>query len=246
MGRNSSITLVNTASHHTDEAIATYNVDPRLSGPESEIIAEFFPEAPAQVLDIGCGNGRTTLPLHQMGYQVVGLDLCEPLTKLARERDWDVSYVVGDVRNLSFPDAYFDAVLFSANGLDYMCPLSERLRALEEIRRVLKPECRFVFSSHNALGCVRRLFKPVGLTLVGLRFLLDQVPPDRYMLDWYFRWRDAVLGMPVFYSAPPAVNLKVLENAGWAVLATRGSLRPDAKARTLSDVHVYYVCERQD
>ncbi len=54
-----------------------------------------------------------------------------------------------DVRDMSrFPDQSFDFILFSFNGLDCIAHQG-RLRALAEIRRVLKHAGIFVFSSHN-------------------------------------------------------------------------------------------------
>jgi ubiquinone/menaquinone biosynthesis C-methylase UbiE len=49
----------------------------------------------------------------------------------------------------AFENETFDFVMFSFNGLDYLSH-SDRLLALGEIRRVLKPAGLLLFSSHNA------------------------------------------------------------------------------------------------
>ena len=41
---------------------------------EETIVLEYFPDD-ARVLDIGCGAGRTSVPLAEMGLQVMGIDL---------------------------------------------------------------------------------------------------------------------------------------------------------------------------
>lgn len=215
---------------------------------EAHLIAEFFPEPPARVLDLGCGNGRTTIPLASLGYNVVGVDLSPDAIAAARRRGPNLDFRVGDAAALEFPDGEFDAALFSWNGLDCLPTLELRRRALREIRRVLRAGGRFLFSSHNALGCWGRLIKPPALTMRALRFLLDQFPPHRSHREWYFAWRDSTEGRRIFryYSAPPGRNVRELTAAGWRVLAVRSDLQPDRPARTWRDVHVHYACERAE
>lgn len=43
-------------------------------------------EAGGPVLELGCGSGRTLVPLAQAGFEVVGLDNSEAMLKVARER----------------------------------------------------------------------------------------------------------------------------------------------------------------
>src|SRR3989442_13478768 len=47
-----------------------------------------------------------------------------------------------------FEDGYFDFILFSFNGLDYLSH-EDRLQALREIRRVGRKSEYFFFSAHN-------------------------------------------------------------------------------------------------
>src|SRR5262249_31629965 len=159
------------------------------------------PSPPARVLDLGCGNGRTTIPLSRMGYTVTGVEYSPSLVQLAQDRHPGAPIQQGDARALAAADRSFDAALFSWNGIDYMNPLEERRRVLQEVRRVLKPSGLFLFSSHNALGCIGRLLRPPLLTKRAVRFWLDQVSRERRGRGWYFAWRDDALGLPIFYSA---------------------------------------------
>jgi SAM-dependent methyltransferase len=179
-----------------------------------------------------------------MGYDVIGVEYCEPLVRIANQNHPDVRIEQGDARQLRFPPAAFDAALFSWNGLDYMCPFRDRKRVLDEVRRALKPNGLFLFSSHNALGCVSRLFDPPLMTRRAIRFWLDQLAVSRHHLEWYFRWRDPVLERPLFYSAPPAVQRRILHKQGWTILAARSADRPTKPARTFFDVHVQYICRK--
>jgi ubiquinone/menaquinone biosynthesis C-methylase UbiE len=95
-----------------------------------------------RLLDCGCGVGTITTDLAKLVApgQVVGLDRDPSQVALAQSlagerKITNVKFEVGNVYELEFPDASFDAVL--AHTL--LIHLSDPLRALQELRRVLKP-----------------------------------------------------------------------------------------------------------
>jgi ubiquinone/menaquinone biosynthesis C-methylase UbiE len=56
-----------------------------------------------------------------------------------------------DASNMdTFPDAHFDAVVFSFNGIDTQHPKENRVKCVRECHRVLRNQGGFVFSEHNA------------------------------------------------------------------------------------------------
>ena len=78
---------------------------------EEILVLEYFPDD-ARVLDIGCGAGRTTIPLAEMGLEVVGIDFSPAMIQLAMELA-AVSKVnpelqVMDVMDLKFSDDSFE------------------------------------------------------------------------------------------------------------------------------------------
>lgn len=94
------------------------------------------------ILDAGCGSGRHTPALLAAGATVVGVDFS--MAMLARARDEASGRLAAaDLQApLPFRDETFDAVLCSLVGEH----LRELVPAMTELRRVLKPTGRMVFS----------------------------------------------------------------------------------------------------
>lgn len=114
-----------------------------------------------KMLDIGVGGGRTTLHFANLVREYTGIDCSEEMIAACQKRFSDysdgVSFKVCDVRDMAvFEDNSFDFILFSFNGIDYISH-DDRLKALAEIKRVLKPGGCFCFSTHN-IQSVHKLF----------------------------------------------------------------------------------------
>ena len=103
------------------------------------------------MLDIGVGAGRTAPLMRRSAGEYVAIDAGERMVAAARRQHPQIDVRTMDVRALDFPDAAFDLVAFSFNGLDGM-PVSGRNRALAEIARVTRPGGLFAFSSMNRTG----------------------------------------------------------------------------------------------
>jgi len=106
------------------------------------------------ILDLGCGTGRTTFPLATLGYDnIIGVDLTPAMIDKAKELNnhfsVDIQFQVGDATSLDFPDAHFDSLIFSFNGLMSIPKIENRYKVVSEINRVLKPSSIFIFTTHD-------------------------------------------------------------------------------------------------
>ena len=109
---------------------------------ETECAFSLFTPAPGmRVLDAGCGTGNFSLKMAALGAHVEGIDLSAPMIGYAREKaaaseySDQLHFQLGDLYQLPFPDASFDAVLSMA-AFEF---IHDDQRALDEFLRVVKP-----------------------------------------------------------------------------------------------------------
>ena len=119
-----------------------------------KIIFEKYINKEANILDIGCGAGRTTINLYKNGYKnIIGLDLSTNLIEYAKsyaqENKLDINFVNGDATKLEYDNNTFDAVIFSFNGMQCIPGKKNRDNVLKEVYRVLKPNGVYIFTAHN-------------------------------------------------------------------------------------------------
>lgn len=106
------------------------------------------------ILDLGCGTGRTTHHLFQLGYTaIIGVDLTPEMIiaakKLNEYYQLAIDFEEGDACALRFSDQQFDVVIFSFNGMMSIPDAAKRKQALAEVRRVLKKQGLFIFTTHD-------------------------------------------------------------------------------------------------
>lgn len=230
-----------TPAYYSSEEVAEKYIQAATEGLwdlERAAVDRYF-DAEGRVLDLGCGTGRTTSALAELGYDVVGVDLTESFVEYARSFVADAEFVLADVRSLPFGDAAFEHALFSYNGIDDIETEEARYRSLREIRRVLAPGGIFAFSSHNLWST----YVPSSFAADDLRQLAEfwyrNVREGR--LFSRYKWDNTGPGEGrVLYHVRPSNQKRQLENCGFEVLAV---LRTDGLLEPYFH-HPYYVVRK--
>ena len=96
-----------------------------------------------RLLDAGCGAGLLALLASLRGAQVSALDASAPLLAIARERVPTAEVREGELEELPFADASFDAVT-AVNSIFYAADVSAAMR---ELARVVRPGGRVVVTA---------------------------------------------------------------------------------------------------
>ena len=94
------------------------------------------------VLDLGCGTGLAGMAFKDLAAHLTGIDLSPRMIETARNRGIYDALFIGDIEHTPFDEGAFD-LLLAADTLVYLGDLST---VLDEARRLLKPQGRFLFS----------------------------------------------------------------------------------------------------
>ncbi len=134
---------------------------------------------PTDVLDLGCGFGKTTFSLKKAWPKAVvhGIDLAEPCLRLARrmatERGLEIHWRQGDMEALPYADASLDVATITM--VLHEVPAPAIALQMREAARVLRPG---------------------GMLVVLENRMLDDDPFRNVLLKWYSEIIDEPLSLP--------------------------------------------------
>ena len=112
--------------------------------------AQIVPQAEGRVLEIGIGSGLNLSFYDPAKVSViVGVDPSAAMQKLARQRAAQISIPVEmvalELGQIQAADASFDSIVCTFT----LCTIPDAMAALQEMRRVLKPGGKLLFSEHG-------------------------------------------------------------------------------------------------
>jgi ubiquinone/menaquinone biosynthesis C-methylase UbiE len=127
--------------------------------------------ARGRVLEVGVGTG-VNFQHYPADVQLLGIDISEQMLRRARERadrtGREITLETADVESLPFEDESFDTVTATC----VFCSVSDPIRGLEEVRRVVRPDGRVLLVEHvrpenPVMGRFFDLLTPVTRRVMG-------------------------------------------------------------------------------
>jgi SAM-dependent methyltransferase len=214
-----------------------------------------------RLLDVGCGTGRSFLPMLERGWSVTACDISPAMCELAlRAAGGRAEVVVADAREL--PElGEFDLVTCLDDALNYLLDDDELLAAFEGFERNLRPGGMLVFDL-NSLATFRGFFSrdaafedeetffcwrgqsdpdaEPGAVASAVVEVFAHVPGG----DW-----NRTSSRHVQRHHPPELVRELLERAGLELLALRGQVtgdRIEAVASEERQAKLLYFARRPD
>lgn len=158
------------------EDYATYLPDTSAEAPLDLAMVAAFVEAVgtgprSRVLDAGCGAGRMTKHLADLGCEVEGLDLSPGMVKQARRHHPELGFVVGSLMDLPYPGSTFAGVLLWYSTIH--TPPAQCRQVFTEVARVLQPGGHVLvgFQAGDGVRDVAPAYRPFGHEVELVRHL---------------------------------------------------------------------------
>ena len=107
------------------------------------------PRAGQRCVDLGCGTGAFTRRLRLFGLELLGVDISPRSIERARSSQDGIRYEVGDITATDLAEDSFDVAALSG-VLHHITARAERVRALREAWRILRPGGRLFAFDPNA------------------------------------------------------------------------------------------------
>lgn len=183
-------------------------------------IARHLPEAPARVLELGCGTGEISRVILSLGHQLTGLDFTPEMLARAKAKHAGnpaARFFLADAQNTMEPEAGHDAVI--ARHLTWT--LTDPQAAYRDWLRVLRPGGRLVlfdgdWARENPLT---RALAPL------IRWLDRDLPPDPVDAEMLARHAAIMAGLPYGAGLAAARLAQDLRAAGFVEVRVRSHAR---------------------
>jgi ubiquinone/menaquinone biosynthesis C-methylase UbiE len=187
------------------------------------------------ILDLACGTGRHLIPLSQLGFEILGLDVSVKLLQIAKHRYKKIRLARSDMRFLPLETGTFSAAISMDTSFGYLPSLQDDLVTLAEVARILKPRGVFVIDVFNRQQLTHKYKdknKPLKNKEYPSFFLQQQrtLAADGDLLCDFWTINDKATGQELVFEHvvrlyEPSELKEMLANAGFSVKHTYGGYR---------------------
>jgi SAM-dependent methyltransferase len=136
---------------HYDAFTASYDYEAWLTA--LEVLAREHGLSGNRILDVGCGTGKSFLPMLARGYEVTACDISPAMVEaaLAKIASGEAEVVVADMRRLPALGE-FDLITCLDDSVNYLLDEGDLVAALASMGGCLAPDGLLVFDCNTALA----------------------------------------------------------------------------------------------
>ncbi|MBZ4683423.1 MAG: hypothetical protein PWP46_96 [Fusobacteriaceae bacterium] len=127
------------------------------------LILNNFSDNVKKVLDIGCGTGELSIRLKRLGFSVVGIDISKGMLDKAKEKDRNIKFIQGDMKNFKLKEK-FDAAIMIFDTINHLLDEKELKKTIKNVYNHLNEGGIFIFD-------------------IATRELMNDMFPEDYFVD---------------------------------------------------------------
>ena len=194
------------------------------------------------VLDAACGVGRDSMELARHGFNILGVDMSEPMISVARDRaaaeSLNVSFLVGDVSRLPdlVKDRAFDAVICLGNALLHTGDADEMSAWIRNMATVLRPagllfvQCQIIDNLDPGQSKPR---------LQLLRVLREEETTEVFLRRTCYRWHEGKIERSIIRLMLSSNGCDAEERVTHLQMVNRSQVQDILLKAGFSDLQVY-------
>jgi ubiquinone/menaquinone biosynthesis C-methylase UbiE len=139
-----------------------------------------------RILDLGCGQGASTIFLANCGFDTVAIDgSLSAIVKMKQNlqfHGFSVETVCCDMKSIPYPDEHFDAVI----DIVSICHNTNYKDIYNEVFRVLKPGGG-LFSAVPAQDTSRDIWEPYGVAVFFSQKMIEEALSEKFLVELSYK-----------------------------------------------------------
>lgn len=104
------------------------------------------------LIDVACGNCRNLLPFKEKNIELLGIDFSKGMIKEAKKyckkKGIKTSFIIGEITQLPIKNNVASTIIYTST-ISHLRTKKERLKSLEEVKRISKKDFRMILSIWN-------------------------------------------------------------------------------------------------